>query len=1471
MRTHLKNAWFFFILIASLAVIPKIANSTVTNTVVSTTTAFGTGSTVNYTIGFDFRSNTEVTVNLYDTSTNPVTITLLSQGAGGSQYTVTGGNPGTTVTMNTAPTTTQYLIITRTIPLVQPVVFSPSGIFPYTGISNQLDLMTLEMQNLNAQIGGSPGPGPSGSPFTEPSGVPYNIWGWDATGAIATPYPGPSPSLNVDDVLAFNGSGWSALNMTPANIAGYINNAQVPIYPASGGSGSSNTGNMSWNHAVNWTTSGTSNLTLPTSGTVVTGTTSTSAVAGDIVIRDGSGNFSTSTMTGNVSGNVTGNLTGNVTGNVSGTASSITGVNPIGTGGTGQTTQQAAINALLGGTVTAGWYPRGSGTNVGMAAIVNTDLPANIARSKLASSTANSILMDDSSGNMTVLPGNSTYNVPMTNGTTFTSVPLNGSIIGASYWGVDTGTVNNFVIAPTVPLTAYTTGTVINFFPANQNTSNCTVNVSGLGQVALTAPGSGPLIAGQVLQGQVLSAVFDGTEFQVVGGNGSGGGVPGGTNKEIQFNDAGVFAGSANFEWDYTNNGLYVNGATTLTGATSITGALFVGGGSTIAGGLSVTGGFLSDTTLSSGSTLTGGTSMSGGLMVAGGSTIVGGSSLTGGITLDHASAGASTVSGTTLSGAGNINTAGTIVGAALTISGGTTLTGASSMTGLTTLNGLVNGGATTLTGATSITGLLTTNGQVNGGATTLTGATSITGALFGGSGGTLGGTLLTINPTNTTIAGTATSITGILKASGGSTLTGGNSMSGGLLIAGGETQSGATSITGALYVGGGGTLAGTLLTDNVTNTKIAGTATSITGVLATSGGNTLTGGNSMSGGLLLAGGMTNSGATSLTGALYSGTGSTMAGSNQIGGSTLSGGTVSGVSLQQTESVAHQGQQNFLLNAGFDDSTFNTSWSSSSMTGIVDTSNFHGGTQSFEATVSSQTGCVFQDQTPPSSHTGENWEYGAWVKTSATDVQVCARNAAASVGTCTIVPPTNTWQYVPVNYPAPASGSVGVSVCNTVSNTETYRVDDAYVGPARNLSQVRQGYVVGTSAWAMSTNQWTIASPTTTYQNFPANASISAPTITGGLTAPATKLAEVIIPSAAPGCYTITATGTFFESLTGGVAVFFTISDGTNNVGDNGGFSSASNSLAQVTGTLCYTSPQTNLTFQIQGRSTSATANNINIGTGSADTLTMTVRFDPSQSTTVASLNSTSVSAIYGITTGASTAGGVQINYDTKITDIGCPGNCVTTGAGSWKFTAPFAGTYLISNVLGIVSSSTDLNLYKNGVKQQYLQDAVSSSNLYSGSTSIFLNQNDFIDIRPNSTVTTDSGTAPTFTSHISITSQSSYATSPILVGSVTSSGAAQYHVEYAHLGTNCAVSSQSGSWISLTSGSAPSTGCTYAFTAGEFSAPPACTTIGLDDGVCIAHGSSTPTSTTLQIWTFLCSNTSASSTQVDIMCMGPH
>ena len=97
------------------------------------------------------------------------------------------------------------------------------------------------------------------------------------------------------------------------------------------------------------------------SGTSITGTS----------VSAGSGTISTS---GSVAG---GTLYGVLAGSntISGSSLSLSTALSIANGGTGATTAQTAINALVGGTATSGYYLRGNGTNVVMAGISAGDVP----------------------------------------------------------------------------------------------------------------------------------------------------------------------------------------------------------------------------------------------------------------------------------------------------------------------------------------------------------------------------------------------------------------------------------------------------------------------------------------------------------------------------------------------------------------------------------------------------------------------------------------------------------------------------------------------------------------------------------------------------------------------------------------------------------------------------------------------------------------------------------------------------------------------------------------------------------------------------------------------------------------------------------------------------------------------------------------------------------------------------------------
>jgi hypothetical protein len=68
-------------------------------------------------------------------------------------------------------------------------------------------------------------------------------------------------------------------------------------------------------------------------------------------------------------------------------------------------------------------------------------------------------------------------------------------------------------------LTAYATGNQFSFVVANTNTGAVTINVDGLGAKAITRTGTTALVAGDMVAGQAVEIIYDGTRFQLVNGN----------------------------------------------------------------------------------------------------------------------------------------------------------------------------------------------------------------------------------------------------------------------------------------------------------------------------------------------------------------------------------------------------------------------------------------------------------------------------------------------------------------------------------------------------------------------------------------------------------------------------------------------------------------------------------------------------------------------------------------------------------------------------------------------------------------------------------------------------------------------------------------------------------------------------------------------------------------------------------------
>ena len=90
---------------------------------------------------------------------------------------------------------------------------------------------------------------------------------------------------------------------------------------------------------------------------------------------------------------------------------------------------------------------------------------------------------------------------------------------GGAFTFVTVAGTDNITGTTSPTLTAYATGNQFSFLVANTNTGAVTINVDALGAKAITRTGTTALVAGDMVAGQAVEIIYDGTQFQLVNGN----------------------------------------------------------------------------------------------------------------------------------------------------------------------------------------------------------------------------------------------------------------------------------------------------------------------------------------------------------------------------------------------------------------------------------------------------------------------------------------------------------------------------------------------------------------------------------------------------------------------------------------------------------------------------------------------------------------------------------------------------------------------------------------------------------------------------------------------------------------------------------------------------------------------------------------------------------------------------------------
>lgn len=105
-----------------------------------------------------------------------------------------------------------------------------------------------------------------------------------------------------------------------------------------------------------------------------------------------------------------------------------------------------------------------------------------------------------------------------TNSVSFISINITTKIdqSGAQIYAADAGSNDTYVITLSPAPSAYTTGMMINFKANTANTGAATLNVNGLGAKTIVKNFSSTLADNDILAGQDVQVIYDGTNFQML-------------------------------------------------------------------------------------------------------------------------------------------------------------------------------------------------------------------------------------------------------------------------------------------------------------------------------------------------------------------------------------------------------------------------------------------------------------------------------------------------------------------------------------------------------------------------------------------------------------------------------------------------------------------------------------------------------------------------------------------------------------------------------------------------------------------------------------------------------------------------------------------------------------------------------------------------------------------------------------------
>ncbi len=118
----------------------------------------------------------------------------------------------------------------------------------------------------------------------------------------------------------------------------------------------------------------------------------------------------------------------------------------------------------------------------------------------------------EADGTLTRAPVGSTGQVMTSNG----SNPVWSAPAEVNRYAVSTGSANAYIVTLTPALGSYTAGTLVQFKANFTNTGACTVNVNGLGAIAIKKLNNLDLVSGDIATDMIVELQYDGSVFEML-------------------------------------------------------------------------------------------------------------------------------------------------------------------------------------------------------------------------------------------------------------------------------------------------------------------------------------------------------------------------------------------------------------------------------------------------------------------------------------------------------------------------------------------------------------------------------------------------------------------------------------------------------------------------------------------------------------------------------------------------------------------------------------------------------------------------------------------------------------------------------------------------------------------------------------------------------------------------------------------